>query len=77
VRSFEPSALSRITRAGSVVKLVLGSSEILVAHKEDNSLHTYTVNGVRLCSTDAGEKLNDIAAAMITYSFLVATGAPC
>lgn len=60
VRSFDPPAVSRSDSAGAVRRLSLGPSGILVAHMDDTGLHTFTVNGVRLCSIDAGEKLNDM-----------------
>ena len=60
IRSFELPALHRALKAGSISRLALGASGALVAHMEDRGLHTFTVNGVRLCSTNAGERLNDM-----------------
>jgi WD40 repeat protein len=42
----------------AVRKLVLDNSGIFVAHLEDGMLQMFTINGVRLCTADAGEKLN-------------------
>lgn len=47
-------------RPNAVRKLVLDSSGTLIAHMEDCWLHAMTVNGVHLCSVDAGEKLQDM-----------------
>lgn len=60
VRSFRPPALSNKAPAGAVLKIVFGKEGNLVVHMEDQGLHTYTINAVRLCSVDAGEMLNDM-----------------
>lgn len=39
---------------------------------QDRSLHTYTVNGMRLCTVDAGEKLNDMK--MCSHGEILVTG---
>ena len=59
VRAFQPPAVSK-ERTLAVSKLFLGNSGVLVAHMADTGLHTYSLNGVRLCSVNAGEKLNDL-----------------
>lgn len=55
----------------AVSKLALDKHGRLVVHMGDNSLHTYTINGVRLCSVDAGEKIQDMK---ITGEVLVTGG---
>jgi len=63
IRSFRPPSLESKTArlsAGAVSQLVLHSSGTMVIHMDDHGLHTYTINGVRLCSKDAGEHLNAI-----------------
>jgi hypothetical protein len=59
VRSFRPP-VSKTKPAGKVSKIAMGTEGNLVLQMEDNGLHTYTINAVRLCSIDAGEKLNDM-----------------
>ena len=46
-------------QAGAIVKLAIDTG-VLVVHTEDQGLHTYTMNSVRLCNTHADEKLNDL-----------------
>jgi WD40 repeat protein len=57
-----------------VSRLALGSHGTLVVQMGDNGLHTYTINGVRLCSVDAGERLHDMK---ITGQTLVTGGDRC
>ena len=57
IRTFRPPALSATTPAGRVSRLAMGSEGNVVVHMEDRGLHTYTINGVRLCSVDAGENI--------------------
>lgn len=59
IRSFRPPGF--LDRATGVSKLALHKYGKLLVHMEDCSLHSYTVNGVRLSSKDAGEKLHDMA----------------
>jgi WD40 repeat protein len=59
IRSFRPPPMA--SRTSGVSKLVLHKYGKLVAHMEDCGLHTYTVNGVRLATVHAEEKLNDLA----------------
>lgn len=59
IRSFRPPPLAK--KPSGVRKVSLHQLGKFVVHTEDCGLHTYTVNGVRLCSKDAGEKLNDMA----------------
>lgn len=58
IRSFRPPRMSK--ELAGVSLLSLHKYGILVVHMQDGGLHTYTVNGVRLCSKDAGERLNVI-----------------
>jgi Beige/BEACH domain/WD domain, G-beta repeat len=60
VRSFRPPSLSNRVPAGSVMKAAVGTEGHVVLHMEDQGLHSYTVNAVRLCSVDAGERLHDM-----------------
>lgn len=60
IRSFRPPAISNDRPSGPVSKLALGTESNMVVHMEDGGLHTFTVNGVRLSSTDAGEHLHDM-----------------
>ena len=46
-------------QASAIVKLAIDMG-VLVVHTEDQGLHTYTMNSVRLCNTHADEKLNDL-----------------
>lgn len=59
IRSFRPPPMAN--RPSAILKTSIHQVGRLVVHTEDCGLHTYTVNGVRLCSTDAGEILNDMA----------------
>ena len=59
IRSFRPPPLSN--KASSVSLISLHKYGKMVVHMQDGGLHTYTVNGVRLCSMDAGERLNDMS----------------
>jgi WD40 repeat protein len=70
IRSFRPPPLSN--KPSGVVKLSLHSHGRFVVHMEDCGLHTYTVNGVRLCSNDAGEKLHDMC--MCSSGEILVTG---
>lgn len=58
IRSFRPPHLSN--RASVISKVAIHKYGKLVIHTEDHGLHVYTVNGVLLCSKDAGEKINDM-----------------
>lgn len=58
IRSFRPPAVAK--RQTSISKLCLHKTGLLAVHVGDGGLHTYTVNGVRLCSKDAGEQLHDL-----------------
>jgi WD40 repeat protein len=60
IRSFYPPSLTEGRHSGGVEKVALHSTGKLVAHMSDYGLHTYTINGVRLCTTDAGEKVIDM-----------------
>ena len=60
IRSFSPPALSKNGSARSVLKVAMGTEGNFVVHMEDAGLHTFTINAVRLCSVDAGERLNDL-----------------
>jgi WD40 repeat protein len=61
VRSFSPPALDQeSSRCNSVVKLALTTSGDMAVHMTDRGLHTFTINGVLLCSANAGESLNDM-----------------
>lgn len=61
VRSFQVSngPTSRAS-SGAASKIALGNNGNFAVQMEDYNLHTYTVNAVRLCSVDAGEKLHDM-----------------
>lgn len=74
IRSFRPPSLASLTDLSSnhnqhrqssssatdVSKLAIDGTGTFVVHMLDGGLHTYTVNGVCLCSIDAGEKLHDM-----------------
>lgn len=62
IRSFRPLPVTESEGQPpiAVEKLAVHSSGNIVAHMNDGGLHTYTVNGVLLCSADAGDKLNDM-----------------
>ncbi|GKY94790.1 hypothetical protein MPSEU_000444200 [Mayamaea pseudoterrestris] len=60
IRSFHPPPLAEGKPSKGVEKVAMHGTSIVVVHMGDFGLHTFTVNGVRLCSTDAGEKLNDM-----------------
>lgn len=74
IRGIQPHTIlkSSVTEPGAAVKIVLGSNGILVVHMHDQGLHTYSVNGVRLCTVNAGEILNDIA--MCAGDQMIVTG---
>lgn len=58
VRSFRPRPMSN--KPSGVSKVALHKHGKLVVHMQDYGLHTYTINGKRLSSKDAGEKLHDM-----------------
>ncbi len=69
IRSFRPGPLSVSTDPQQLQQqryevaaraIALDTSGVVVVHMDDGGLHTYTVNGVKLCSAGAGEKLHDI-----------------
>ena len=62
IRSFRPPALSNRSSSPPPVasKLALDTTGTLVVSMQDAGLHSYTVNGVRLCTVDAGEHLYDM-----------------
>jgi WD40 repeat protein len=62
VRTILPPSTTR----SPVLRLALDSHGRLIIHMADYGLHSYTVNGVRLCSVDAGEKLHDIKITGVT-----------
>ena len=72
VRSIYPPADSHTPTA--VSKLALDSHGRMIVHMDDHSLHTYTVNGSLLCSTDVGEQLHDMK---ISGEFLITGGDRC
>ena len=72
VRAIYPNEAG--TRATPVSKIALDKHGRMVVHMGDKSLHTYTINGVRLCSVDAGEKIDDMK---ITGEVLVTGGDKC
>jgi len=46
----------------------------MVFHTGDNKLHTYSINGIQICSTDTGEKIHDMK---ITGEVLITGGDRC
>jgi hypothetical protein len=70
VRSITPPSDSQ----SPVTRLALDSHGRMAVHLDDHGLHTYTINGVRLCSVDAGERLHDMK---ITGETLVTGGDSC
>jgi neurobeachin-like protein 1/2 len=70
IRSFQPPCEEN----KAVSRIALDSKGRMGVHMEDHSLHTYTINGRRLCSIDAGERLNDMK---ITEEMLVTGGDRC
>ena len=62
VRSICPAPIMGCIENGrpSVRKLAIDSNGMFVAQMGDFGLHTYTVNGVHMCSEDAGEILHDM-----------------
>lgn len=60
IHSFRPPTLSSHGTSPAVSKLALATTGTLVVSMEDGGLHTFTINGVRLCSVEAGDKLHDI-----------------
>lgn len=70
VRSIHPSKNPDV----SVAKLAIDNHGRIVAHMGDGGLHTYTINGVRICSIDAGEKIHDMK---ITGEVLLTGGDRC
>lgn len=77
VRSFTPPAVTDDdTPGGSVSRIAVDSTGNLVVHMEDYGLHKFTLNGVRLCSVNAGERLFDIKLCSMG-EFLVTGGERC
>lgn len=78
IRAFRPPALSdeSPSGAGTVSKLVLDSTGNLAVHMQDQGLHIFTVNGVILCSTNAGETINDMTICS-RGEFLITGGERC
>lgn len=76
VRSIRPPLKggANQTRAVAVSKLALDKHGRMVVHMSDGRLHTYTVNGVCLCTVDAGERIHDME---ITGEVLVTGGDRC
>ena len=76
IRSFSPPSLDpeKSLHYVAVMKLALdrSGSGTMVVHMEDRGLHTFTVNGVRLASTDAGETIKDMR--ICTHGELLVTG---
>jgi WD40 repeat protein len=60
IRSFCAPPVQDSAQPGPVSKIALDTTGNLVAHMRDRGLHTFTINGICLCSTDAGEHLNDM-----------------
>lgn len=58
----------------AVSKLALDKHGRMVVHTSDGLLHTYTINGVCLHTTDAGERIHDM---VITGEVLVTGGDRC
>lgn len=74
IRSFQPPGLSEEKPAGAVRSLALDTKgSNVIVHMEDNGLHSYTINAVRLCSVDAGEELLDMLVSS-SGEFLVSGG---
>jgi WD40 repeat protein len=71
VRSIEPNPG---TPGIPVSKLALDHHGRMVVHMGDGGLHTYTINGVCICSADAGERIHDMK---ITGEVLVTGGDRC
>ena len=70
VRSINPPSESR----APVAKLAMDNHGRMVVHMGDGKLHTYTINGTRICSADAGERLHDMK---ITGEVLLTGGDRC
>ena len=60
IRSFRAPVLQNRTSGGAVSKLALDTTGTMCIHMQDDGLHSFTVNAVRLCSTNAGEQLTDM-----------------
>lgn len=61
IRSFYPPTIDGNNHGyNPVVKVALDSSGNVAVHMADHGLHLFTVNGVKLATVDAGEKLNDM-----------------
>ena len=64
VRSFHPStttsAKKRYRETVPIMKIVLEKHGRMVVQTGDYRLYTYTVNGVGLCSVNAGEQIHDM-----------------
>jgi hypothetical protein len=60
IRSFRPPSLIEGKPSGGVAHIAMHSTGNIVIHMNDGGLHTFTINGVRLCSIDADERLNDM-----------------
>ena len=74
VQSFRPPLMSN--KPSGVSKIVFHKHGVLVVHMQDYGLHTYTINGVILCSKNAGEKLNDMSICP-NGEFLITGGEKC
>ena len=72
VRSFRPPPMSN--RPSAVSKVGFHKFGKLVVHMHDYGLHTYTINGERLCSKDAGERIHDMVACSTADGELLVTG---
>jgi WD40 repeat protein len=77
IRSFTPPVLTKTTKGPVAIgSIALGSSGLLVVHCEDHSLHTFTLNAVRLSSRRTGEKLHDMRLCS-NDQFLITGGEAC
>jgi WD40 repeat protein len=77
IRSFTPPVLTKSANGTIAVgSIALGNSGLLVVHCEDHSLHTFTLNAVRLASRRTGEKLHDMRLCS-NDQFLITGGEAC
>ncbi len=70
IRFFSPAQRSNV----AIDKICVELHGRIVIQTADRMLYTYTVNGVCLCSIDAGERINDLK---ITGEVLVTGGENC
>jgi Beige/BEACH domain/WD domain, G-beta repeat len=72
VRSIRPPALNTGSTSVAASIVALDSTGNFAVHMEDGGVHTFTINGVRLCGKDAGETLHDMK--ICSFGEMLVTG---